>query len=178
MGGFLGIGGVNSKQQNQSIGNLNNLFSYGFGQGQSNVAAGNQSLGQAGSYYSSLLSGNRSALQTAMAPETNQVRSAADAQRKQQASMGTARGGGVAGANQTQQDQTNAQIDNAIFAARPAAAQGAANVGAATAGIGENLLATGGTATAAAGDIATKARQQAAQEQASAIQAGIGLIFG
>lgn len=176
--GFLGIGGKNSKQQNQAIGNLNNLFSFGFGAGKDSTSAGNASLGQAGGYYSSLLSGNRSALQSAIAPEANQVRTAADASRRQQAATGTARGGGVAATNQQQSDQTNATIDNALFAARPAAAQGEAQVGAAQAQEGLGLLNNAGTSTGNAGSIATNARQQAASEQASAITAGIGLIFG
>ena len=92
--------------------------------------------------------------------------------------MGTARGGGVAGTNQQQQTDENAAVDNALFAARPAAAKGTAEIGTARANEGLGLLSTAGGATANAGDIATRARSQAAQEQAAAIQAGIGLIFG
>jgi hypothetical protein len=174
----LGIGGKNSKQQNQAVGNLNNLYNFGFGSGKSELSSANSNLSGAGDYFNKILSGNRSAVQSAVAPETNMVRSASDAQRRQQGTIGTARGGGVAATNQTRQDTTNAAVDNAIFSARPAAAEGAAKVGSEEAAIAGNLFGTAGTATSNAGDIATRARSQAAQEQAAAISAGIGLIFG
>ena len=174
----MGIGGVNSRQQNNSVNSLQNLYNYGFTSGKSNVAAGGTSMDQAGGYYSKLLSGNRTTAMSAIAPESNAVLAQGDAARRQQAASGTARGGGTAGANQQQQTQENATIDNALFAARPAAAEGEAKLGAQQEAFGLNQLQIGGTAAGNAGEIATKARSQAAQEQASAITAGIGLIFG
>jgi hypothetical protein len=174
MGGFLGIGGKNSKQQNQSIGNLNNLYNFGMNSGSSSTSAGSSSLGAAGSYYSNLLSGSRTASQAAIAPEANQVRSAADASRTQQATMGTARGGGVAATNQQATDKTNATVDNALFSARAGAAQGEAAVGGEQAQQGLGLLNNASSSKSNAGSIATNARQQAASEQ----QSIIGDIFG
>ena len=168
--GFMGIGGKNSNQQNQSIGNLNNLFNFGMNAGQNAISSGNSALGAAGSYWSSLLSGNKANMNQAVAPETNAIASAGDAQRRQQASLGTARGGGVSGGNQQQQTSQNAAVDNALFSARPAAAAGATQVGGAQIGEGTNLLNTASSATANAGKIATDARTQAAQEQQQVIK--------
>lgn len=192
MGGFLGIGGKNSKQQNQAIGNLNNLFNFGLQTGQKGVATGGATQGaglaglsDANSYFKRLASGNRSAVQQGAAPEINATQSAADAAKRQQAAMGTARGGGVAGANQTRQDAVQARIDNALFGVRPAAATQEAQTSGKIADVGStqmqqalSALGIAGTATSNAGDIATRARQQAAQEQAAAIQSVVGAIFG
>jgi len=192
----LGIGGINSKQQNQSIGNLNNLFNFGMSAGKSGLATGGHtqasalgSLADANTYFKNLASGNRAATTQAVAPAINSTLAASDAAKRQQSAMGTARGGGVAGTNQQREQATQAQIDNALFGVRPAAAGQAAQIQAETAGktadIGTSqmqaalqALGIAGTATSNAGDIATKARQQAAQEQAAAIQSVVGAIFG
>ena len=176
--GFLGIGGKNSKQQNQAIGNLNNLFSFGLSTGKQETSAGNQSLDTAGGYFNKIASGNRAALQQAVAPEANAVQKQADAARRQQAATGTARGGGVASTNQTQKDQVMAQIDNALFGVRPTAAAEMEKIGGTQLAAGEGALNTAGGAASNAGKIATDARQQAAQEQAAAIQTAVGAIFG
>jgi hypothetical protein len=156
------------------VNNLENLYNFGFGTGKQANAAGNSSLGAAGSYWNSLLSGNRAATSAAIAPETNQINSAADASRRQQAATGTARGGGVAGANQQQQTNTQAQVDNAIFAVRPQAAQQTAQIGGQELNEAQGLFGTSASAAGAAGNIATQARQESASEQ----QSIIGDVFG
>ena len=80
-------------------------------------------------YWAQLLSGNRPALQKAVAPEANAIQAAGDAQRRQQATMGTARGGGVAALNQTADTARAAQIDNLLFGAQEKAAVGEAELG-------------------------------------------------
>ena len=177
--GFMGIGGKNSKQQNQSVNNLESLFNFGFGTGKQANAAGNSALGAAGSYWNSLLGGNRTAAQAAIAPEANQIAAAGDASRRQQAAMGTARGGGVAGANQQQQTGEQAQVDNALFAVRPTAAAQTANIGNSLLSESANLFGTSAGAAGSAGNIATNARSQAASEQQSIISDifGFGSAF-
>lgn len=69
------------------------------------------------------MSGNRTAVEQAAAPETNMALAQTDATKRQQSTMGTARSGGVASANRTSHDDALAQIDNLIFGARPGAAQ-------------------------------------------------------
>jgi len=184
MGGFLGIGGINSRQQNQSVGNLNNLFNFGFGAGKSETSAGNASVGQgqsalgaAGNYFSKIASGNRQAQLQAAAPVSNAILSQGDASRRQQASEGTARGGGVASTNQTQKDAQMAQVDNALFGAQGSAAKEEAGIGAQESQVGlgqlsaaNSLLNNSAYASGTAGNIATQARQQAGQEQQQIIK--------
>jgi len=184
MNGFMGIGGKNSGQQNQAIGNLNNLFNFGFSTGQKETGAGNASVGQgqsalgmAGNYFSKIASGNRQAMTQAAAPVSNAVQSQGDAARRQQSSMGTARGGGVASTNQTQKDAQMAQVDNALFGAQGGAAKEEAGVGGEQAQVGlgqlsaaNSLLNNAAYASGTAGSIATQARQQSGQEQQQIIK--------
>ena len=90
-------------------------------------------LGGANNYYQKLLTGNRATMEQAEAPEINAVQAGSDAQKRQLAANTTARGGGVAAANQQRSTGTEGQIDNLLMQARPAAAQ-------AETGIGENTL--------------------------------------
>lgn len=174
MSGFFGAGGTNSRQQNQSIGNLNNLFNFGLGGAKSALNTGNSALGAATSYFSKILSGNRPAMQQAVAPETNAVLSQNDAARRQQSTMGTARGGGTAGANQQQKTNMMAQIDNLLFGARPGAAKETADIGKTQVQEGTTLASTAGSAGYAEGSVATEARSQHDAE----VQQSIKDIFG
>lgn len=185
MGGFLGIGGSSSKTdrgvQLQSFGNLSNLFNWALplaketaSTGQSILKGGVESLGTAGNYFKKLLSGNRSDLMQAEAPAIAATTSAADASKRQLATMGTARGGGVSASNQQIDDKTRATVDNALFGVRSAAAGDLAKVGQAETQAGALDLTAGlqagGTAEYAASDagrLATEAKKQdAATNQA------------
>jgi hypothetical protein len=104
--------------------------------GQQTTASGVGDINQSLSYWSKLLSGSRPAMMAAIAPETNSVLSGADASKRQTAAMGTARGGGTAATNQQRDTQTQATIDNALFAARPEAAKEVGQLGTQVAGIG------------------------------------------
>jgi hypothetical protein len=188
LSGFLGIGGKNSKQQNESIGNLGNLFNFGMDTGKQAIASGNKTtaaglsgLGDANSYFKNLASGNRTTMMQSVAPEVNAVQNQTDAARRQAAASGTARGGGTAGANQTAKDSAMAQIDNLLFGARPAAAKEEAatsgkiaDVGTQQTGMGTYELQTAGGAASSAGGIATNAREQ----QMKATQQIIKDVFG
>lgn len=151
MGGFLGIGGSSVKTDRKNVltgfSELKNVFNFAmpFGEdtaraGTATTAAGLEDIGKAGSYWSKLLSGDRPTMEQAVAPETNQVLGQADAAKREQAGMGTARGGGTAGANQQVQDASMAKIDNLLFGARPAAAQQEAAIGGKEADIGQNQM--------------------------------------
>lgn len=169
--GFLGklFGGGSSAKTDRSTtlqgyGDLGNVFNMGMDQssalsktGTGTQAEGVSALQQPLSYYSKMLSGDRTALSQAIAPEANSVQAQADASKKQSANMGTARGGGVAGANQSANDATTAKIDNALFQARPAAAQGETQVAGKLADIGTSdinaALGFGNLASGAAQDL-------------------------
>lgn len=161
MGGFLGIGGSSAKtDRNQTLAgyqDLNQLFGFAFPQGQKSVATGQGTtatgvggLTDAQSYFKKLASGNRPALLQAVAPQVNAANAMSDAAKRQQAEMGTARGGGTAPGNQTAETDKMAAIDNMLFGAQGTGAQGEAATGSAIAqtglaqsGQGINLLNTG-----------------------------------
>lgn len=154
MGGFLGIGGSSAKtDRNQTLNsyqNLNSLFNFGFGTGQSMTAAGTAkqnagagSLDAASGYFAKLASGNRPAMMSAIAPTANAIQSSGDAARRQSASMGTSRGGGVAGANQQQETDQMTQINNALFGVQPQAAAEQAQIGTQQAAVGTQQVGEG-----------------------------------
>jgi len=164
---------------------LSNVFNYAMPNAKSSLSAGTSDLGAAGGYFKQLLSGNRASLQQATAPETNAARAGSDAQARQQASMGTARGGGTNATNQTRQDDLMAKVDNAMFGARAGAAKGLEDVGAKEAGIGANLLNTGTTAITNMTDTALSARsadykinQDMVGKVTGAIDTALSMAFG
>jgi hypothetical protein len=169
MSGFLGIGGSGAKAdrswQSLSAGGLNNLFNWGMSTGQGATSAGLGALGKAGSFFSSLLSGNRAQTNAAMAPQIATANAQTDAQRRQLAASGTARGGGTAPASQTAQTTKLAQIQNMLFGARTGAAEGLTKVGSAEGGIGLSAAATAGNAATGLGELGTNARKQDLAQQ-------------
>lgn len=184
------------QQQLTGFGDLQNVFNYALPQGQSTLSGGqgtaNQGLGelgQAANYNSKILSGNRSAVTEAMAPEINSVTSQANQLRKQQAALGTSRGGGTNAGNQQLGTQEAGQVTNLIAQARPQASQALSQIGAQTGGIGLGEMGVGsqllGLGTGAANDLlsgATNAKQLDNQtnQQAGAGAANLAsmLLFG
>lgn len=156
MGGFLGIGGSSSKTDRKTtltgFGDLQNIFNFGLDTskslgttGQQTVGQGVNALGSSLNYFQKLMSGDRSVVSQAVAPETNAVQAQADAARRGQVASGTARGGGTASTNQTAQDKAMAEIDNFLFGARPSAAQQVSDIGGklSSVGLGETQAALG-----------------------------------
>lgn len=156
MGGFLGIGGSSAKTDRkttlQGFGDLQNIFNYGLDTSKSFVGSGTATTGKGVNaltdsldFFKKLTSGDRSVVSQAIAPETNAVRSSADAARRNQVAAGTARGGGTAATNQTAEDKSMAEIDNYLFGVRPAAAKEESDIGGklATVGLGETQAALG-----------------------------------
>jgi hypothetical protein len=187
VGGFLGIGGSSAKrdrsEQLKSFGELENIFNFalpnaqaGLTTGAATTKSGVEGLDSASAYWQKLLSGNRAAMTQAVAPETNAVLSQTDARRRQQARLGTARGGGVAGANQTAQDEAMAKIDNLLFGVRPKAAEEVgklgvekARIGLGESNLGANLLNIGEVSAANLGEISTTSRKLSADLNAQAV---------
>jgi hypothetical protein len=143
--GHLGGSSANTDRSNQltAFSDLKNVYNWAlpFGQsqartGQATTAAGTQNLGQAGSYFGKLASGDRSTALQAVAPASNAALAQSDAEKAQLGNMGTARGGGAIGVNQARDTDLMGKIDNMLFGARTAGAQGEAGVGQAQAGIG------------------------------------------
>jgi hypothetical protein len=122
----LGLGNSSAKTDRketlQGYGDLGNLFNFG-------ISTAKQGIGAAQNYFGKLLSGNRTVAQQAIAPETNQINAASDAQKRQLATSGTARGGGTAPENMRRSSDVMAQIDNLLFGAQGGAAKGLAQTG-------------------------------------------------
>jgi hypothetical protein len=178
--GFLGIGGSASKTDRSTTlkgyGALENVFNYALPQGEAGITGGQEGLGAASSYWQNLVSGNRSTLQTAIAPEANATLSSADAARRTNAALGTARGGGVAGQNQQARTGTQAQIDNALFGARGNAATQLAKTSSAEANLGANVLGLGETSAANLTSDAIGSKEES-DANASAIGQGVGSLI-
>jgi len=144
---FGHLGGSSEKTDRgnflKGIGDMSNVYNWAlpFGQsqartGQATTAAGTQNLGQAGSFFGKLASGDRATALQATAPASNAALSQSDAEKRQLGEMGTARGGGAVGVNQQRDTDLMSKIDNMLFGARTAGAQGLAGVGQAQAGVG------------------------------------------
>lgn len=196
MGGFMGIGkSADEKKAQQTVasaqGNLNNVFNYALPEaktaqttGQSTEGGALSTLGKAQDYWDQILSGSRTANLTAASPAVTAINAEADARRRQQAEMGTSRGGGTSALNQQAETDRLAQINNIIAAQRPAAAQGEEQVGGEQAAIGatqlQNALALLGLGTGTAGTNATIGQnaQQLAMNKSAALTQAIGQLAG
>lgn len=127
MGG--GPSSQEKQQQQQSFNQLGQISQQALNTAQPFGQAGQQTLDTLTNYYKSLFGGDRSAVMSAIQPATSSATAAADAQKKQQATMGTARTGGTAAENQTIDDQVRAQIDNLIASVGPQAASSLEGIG-------------------------------------------------
>jgi hypothetical protein len=146
-GTLFGGSAAKTDRRNQlsGFGDLKNLFNFGFSSGQSETSQSQGLLGQAGGYYSSLLSGNRSATLGAVAPTINAANQQTDATKRSIGDSGTARGGGVNETTASLDDQKRASIDTAINDAKSGAAKGATATGGTMASQASNLLGMGET---------------------------------
>lgn len=138
--------------------------------GAGTTGTGTGLLGKASDYWGKLMGGNRAATQQAVAPVINQQASAADAGRRQLDASGTARGGGVAGAEQDAKQKQQATIDNLLFGAQSEGASKTGEIGGklAQVGLGQtaeaaNQLGIAGADVANRGKMAIDARDQNAK---------------
>ena len=169
--GFLGKlfgGGSSAKTDRKTaltgFGDLQSVFNFGMDQSKSmaktgtdTTAAGVSALQDPLKYFKTLLSGDRTQTAAAIAPESNAALTRADAAKSEASTMGTARGGGVAGQNQQTDEKTRAELDNYLFGVRPTAAQEVEKIGTTEAGIGlgevNAALGFGSLAEGAAGEM-------------------------
>jgi len=75
------------------------------------------------------MGGNRAARRAAVAPEINAATATSDAAKRQLATSGTARGGGVNEVSQRRESDLMARVDNLLFGVAPAAARETGAVG-------------------------------------------------
>lgn len=134
-------------QQLEGMGDLKNVFNYSFPTGKSEFSTGQQTQGKAlsdlgdpASYYHNLLTGGREGALSAVAPTVNAANASTDAQKRQLADFGTARGGGTAETGQQLDTAKMTSIDNAIAGARSGAAAGETQVAGVEGSIGSSQL--------------------------------------
>ena len=118
---------------------LRSLTNYGGNTGSSLLSSGTGMTGQAADYWSGILSGNPTALASAMQPEITAASQQYNAAR-QQANTFAPSGGGRSSLMAQLPFQQAGTVSNIIAQARPQAAQQLANLGLGTAGLGGNLL--------------------------------------
>lgn len=188
MSGLLGGGSAKTDRGNQLAATQGewNLFNYGLPTGQQQQRTGTQTLDTEKQYYQQLLAPGKTTVAQLAAPALNAQQSQADAERRQQASQGTGRTGGVASTQAEQSTAEQSNIDNIINATlqsgRKEAATGLESIGGTEL---QNALAQLGISGAAVTDIldnATVSRGQSfdiASKEGSAIGglilAGLGL---
>jgi hypothetical protein len=162
IGNVFGGSAVKTDRKNQlaGFGDLNNLFNFGFNSGATETKQSQDLLGQAGGYYSKVLSGDRAATLSAVAPTVNAANATTDATKRGISQSGTARGGGVNATTQTLEDKKRASIDTAITAAKGGAASGAASVGGTMASQASNLLGMGERSAESLTELAGNSRKE------------------
>jgi hypothetical protein len=157
--------------------------------GTANTQTGLGSLDAVKQYWTGILSGSRPAQMAAAAPEINAINEASAAQRAKEGAFGTSRGGGTNASLQDAETQRMTDINNAIFATRPAAAQGLTTTAKAQADIGLQQMESGLRAIGLSEDAvksildsATNARQQSTSQNNNMMDQigqaiGLGLMF-
>lgn len=118
MTGIFTNPGTDRNQINSANTGLGNIFNFGLSSGENAQSQGTSNLGAAGDFFTKALTAGRTDTAATAAPEINANLSAADAERKRQASGGTGRTGGVAEANREASATTAGKTDDLISQAR------------------------------------------------------------
>jgi hypothetical protein len=154
-------------------------------EGGTNTKRGLQDIDKASKYFSDIMSGDPSKVLAASAPEVNAVVGAGDAAKREQASMGTARGGGVAGENQKIADRNRAATGTIIAEKRGEGARGVAETGREEAGIGLSQTGLGlgaeesaGSVAGTSGSLSSSNRQVSQQIHDASVQQWADLVAG
>ncbi len=127
--GFLGLFGGAPKwekqQQQNTFGDLGGLFKSLNSTGSDLTNKGEQTQGAATSFFGKTVAGDR----TAVAPAVNAAVDAGDAANREEAQMGTSRGGGTNADHQQIEAHTRAMIASLLGQNQENAAEGLANIG-------------------------------------------------
>ena len=163
------------------FGQMGNILNTLKSQGGQLYGSGTDATAQASKYYQNILQGRPGAMGAA-SPEITSLLKSADALKKQTGTMGTARGGGVAGTNQQTTDTTRGQIADTVAGQRGGAAKGLTQIGEASTGQGITATGDAGTIATNLTDLAMKSRAESQQIHNAAVQqwadvAG-ALLFG
>jgi hypothetical protein len=137
-------------------------------------SSGPSDIGSVSNFYRTLLGGNRQQIMQQAAPAANAAREMADASKREQAKMGTARTGGTAAGNQQIEDEVRRQIDSIIGQQQAQAAQGLKGVSDTELQTMMNALGIG--ASTAQSDI--NSRRAASAQMWDSLIGGAGKILG
>lgn len=141
MSAILSLFGVGNKSKNTDRNNQLSAWGDLSGLATAGATSGEAATGAAQAYDANLLSGNRQAVESAVAPTTNAVASQGAAASRQRAATGTARGGGTNAQDQQSSDLISSATQSAINSAAPTAAASLSTLG--TSQTGQSISAAG-----------------------------------
>lgn len=125
MSAFKGAPKEEKNQEKQTWSNLMGLGETARQEAGTLGAEGKEAKGDAVNYFQRLLKGDR----TAIAPGVNAATATSDAQKREQATMGTSRGGGTNAANQTRENDLRGQAMSLFGNQQQGAAGNLASIG-------------------------------------------------
>lgn len=176
--GLLGslFGGHGSKTDRKfelgAFGQLQDLMFNAKDKGNSEFTAGQGGLDSAMKYFQSLLSGDRSTIEGAIAPQVSALTGQAQQQKETESQFGN-RSGGTNAANQMTTERISGEISNLINSLIPGAAQELGALGTTREGIGLQAL---GLDESAAANLAALAGHS--KTSAQGVEAGLGQNIG
>jgi len=174
MGLFSAFKGAPSSEKNResnSWQNLDNLAGSTYGHSEQLYQQGVGEKSDASGYFKRLLTGDR----TVMAPQADAATASADAAKRQQGQMGTARGGGAVGNNQQIEDHTRQLISSLLGEAQGGAAGNLAGMGGQDVGNALNAL---GVASGTYSNLSNLLHSDIKEKNASASKMWSSLISG
>lgn len=168
---FKGASSGEKKQESDTFQNLNNLFSSTYSDAVGLGRRGKDESGVAGDFYKGIVSGDR----TKVAPAANAAVDMADAAKREQAQMGTSRGGGQGSSNQQVDEHTRALIASLMGEQQAGAADKLAAMGSGDTNAMMNAL---GIASGTESNLSTLLHQDIKEKNASAAKMWSSLISG
>ncbi len=168
-------------QQSKAWGGLGDVADFGLSTAKSSGDKGFDIQDDATKYFQTLL-GSTNLGETLSTPAVNTTRDAADAQKRQQATMGTGRSGGAVAANQERESDVMAQISSLIqggdIAALGLKGEAAGSLGDIAAQDIQAMLQALGISTGASGALGEQVTGRLNQKDAASAQKWASLISG
>jgi hypothetical protein len=168
---FKGASTGEKKQESDTWQNMSNLFGSTYGHSEQIGQKGIANMGDAAGFFKGVLSGDR----TKVAPGTNAAVDSADAAKREQAQMGTARGGGAVGNNQQIEAHTRQLISSLLGEAQTNAAGALGTLGENQVGEMGSLL---NTASGTEANLSNTLHKDVQEKNASAAKMWGTLISG
>lgn len=168
---FKGASKDDKKKESDTYQNLNNLFSSTYTEGVDLGKRGKQESGVAGDFYKGIVTGDR----TKIAPAVNSAVDMADAKKREQSQMGTARGGGQSSDNQQIDEHTRALISSLMGEQQAASADKLAAMGS---GDTNAMMSALGIASGTESNLSNLLHQSNKEKDASAAKMWGSLIGG